>query len=285
MMPNKKRGLGRGLDALLDVEAERPIATLPLSRLKPNRFQPRTQFDTPELAELAASIRTQGVVQPIVVSPRRGGDYTIVVGERRWRAARQAGLSEVPVVIRVVATDRELLEMALVENLQRTDLNPMEEAEAYRRLGEEFGLNQEEVANRVGKSRSAVTNALRLLGLPDEVQDLLRGRRLTAGQARPLLALENADEQIRWARRAVRDRLSARDLERLPGGRTRSGKKRRTGRVDPDTAAAAERLTRQLQTRVEIHRRGKGGTVRIAFHSEEELMRLFDLLMQAGEKP
>ena len=175
---SRRRGLGRGLDALL--EPERVVRSLPLSQLKPNRLQPRTDFDEEGLGELAASIRAQGIVQPIVVTQEGDGGYLIVAGERRWRAARRAGLDEVPVVVREVADDRELLEAALVENLQRSDLNPLEEAEAYRTLKEKFDLSQEEIAVRVGKGRTTVTNRMRLLRLPPEVQDLLRADRLSS---------------------------------------------------------------------------------------------------------
>jgi ParB family chromosome partitioning protein len=279
-MSAKKRGLGRGLDALLRVET--PTAqSLPLERLLPNKVQPRERFDGDDLDELANSIKAQGVVQPIVVTPRTDGDYTIVAGERRWRAARRAGLKEVPVAIREVADDRQLLEMALVENLQRTDLNPIEEAEAYRRLAKEFGLSQEETAIRVGKGRTSISNAVRLLRLPEEVLELLREGRLSAGQARPLLALGSEEEMVKLARRAADGGMSARALEKAASGEKA---KRAEPVVDPDTAAAAERLTRSLQTRVTIRRRGGGGTVQIAFHSEEELMRLFDLLIEARKQ-
>ncbi len=279
-MSAKKRGLGRGLDSLLKIET--PTAqSLPLERLKPNRLQPRARFEGQDLDELTESIKAQGVVQPIVVTPRTDGDYTIVAGERRWRAAGRAGLAEVPVAIREVQEDRQLLEMALVENLQRTDLNPVEEGEAYRRLSADFGLSHEEIALKVGKGRASVSNALRLLRLPEEVLELLRAGRLSAGQARPLLSLSNGEEQARLARRAADGKLSARALESLTSGRRKTGS---PPPVDADTAAAAERLTRSLQTRVTIRRRGAGGTVQIAFHSEEELMRLFDLLMEARKK-
>lgn len=277
-MTAKKRGLGRGLGALIKESDTAPAPTsLPLSRLKPNRLQPRNDFDSASLAELAASIASQGVVQPIVVTPREGGDFTIVAGERRWRAAAQAGLEEVPVVVRRVESDGELLEMALVENLQRADLNPVEEAEAYQRLAGEFGLKQEEIAQRVGKSRSQVANTLRLLALPAEVLEYLRSGQLTAGQARPLLALSGPDEQVRMARRATRAKLSARELE-TAARRSKSGR----GQVDPHTRAAAEQIARRLGTRVEIQRRGKGGRVSIFFHSEEELIRLHETLIKAG---
>jgi ParB family chromosome partitioning protein len=286
----KKRGLGRGLDALIEKaepKPDEPVRTLPVDSLHPNRFQPRTYFDESAIEDLVASVRAQGIIQPLVVTPE-GEGYAIIAGERRWRAARKAGLEAVPVVIRQVTDDRELLELALVENLQRSDLNPIEEAEAYAALQEKFGLSQEEVAGRVGKARTTVTNALRLLRLPDEVLDLLREGRLTAGQARPLLAIEDPEEQIRLADRAVRDGLSARDLERLaaePQPEENRKPKKPDRPVEVHTAAAEERLTRRLQTRVEIKRQGKGGRgqLRIHFHSEEELMRLFDVLIERGE--
>lgn len=277
-MTAKKRGLGRGLGALIkEAETSPDPVALPLERLKPNRLQPRNTFDSASLGELAASIESQGLVQPIVVTPRPGGDFTIVAGERRWRAAKQAGLSEVPVVVRRVESDGELLEMALVENLQRSDLNPVEEAEAYRRLADEFGLKQDEIARRVGKSRPQVANTIRLLGLPAEVLEYLRAGDLTAGQARPLLALSGSDERVNMARRVVRGKLSARQVEsaarRAKGGRRE---------MDPDTRAAAEQIARRLGTKVEILRSGKGGRVSIFFHSEEELIRLHEMLTKAG---
>jgi ParB family chromosome partitioning protein len=286
----KRKGLGRGLDALLQREepaapgAPAPIQSLPVGQLKPNRFQPRTHFDEDAIEELAASIRSQGVVQPLVVSPDTDGTYFIIAGERRWRASRRAGLEQVPVFVRAVADDRELLELALVENLQRSDLNALEEAEAYLALQEKFGLSQEDIAARVGKARTTVTNSLRLLRLPEEVQELLREGRLTAGQARPLLGLPSREAQITLADRAVREGLSARDLERLSSSepaREKPVKKPRP--VEVNTAAAEEKLTRRLQTKVEIRRRGKGGILQIHFHSEEELMRLYDLMVERGE--
>lgn len=282
-MTKKKRGLGRGLDALLEPSAA-PIRSLSLDELEPNRFQPRSDFDEAGLGELADSIRSQGVVQPIVVTPKSDGRFTIIAGERRWRAARRAGLDEVPVVIRELESDRQLLEMALVENLQRSDLNPVEEGEAYRSLKETFSLSQEEIANQVGKARSTVSNAVRLLSLPEEIQDMLRDGRLTAGQARPLLTLDNDERQLELARRAAKEGLTARQLEDLVGGKKKRPARRPMVALDPDTRAAAERLTRRLQTKVEIRRRGKGGTVRLHFYTEEELMRLYELLLRPGSE-
>ncbi len=285
----KRKGLGRGLDALLGEKPPAVTDRLEIERLRPNERQPRTRFDEESLAELAESIRAQGVVQPIVVTPEAGGKYKIVAGERRWRAAKLAGLTTVPVAMRQVADERELLELALVENLQRSDLNPLEEAEAYRALREDFQLSQDEIGQRVGKSRPAIANALRLLRLPTAVQDLLREGRLTAGQARPLLALEQPQAQVELAERAVREGLSARDLEQMTALSdaealvAEAAPARPKPAKDVHTVAAEERLTQRLMTRVEIRRRGRGGEVRIRFHSEEELMRLYDLLLDRGE--
>jgi ParB family chromosome partitioning protein len=281
----KRRGLGRGLDALLR-PATSDVRALPIAQLRPNRFQPRRDFDPAALAELAASIRAQGLVQPIVVTPDGEAGYTIVAGERRWRAAQEAGLQQVPVVVQDVRDDRHLLELALVENLQRADLNAIEEALAFQSLQEEFGLGHEEIAARVGKSRPSISNSLRLLNLPAKVQELMRAGRLTAGQARPLLGLGKAADQVALAERAIADGLSARQLEGLATkgrGKTAKSKAKPTP-ADVHTAAAAERLTRRLQTRVEIRRRpkGGGGLLQIHFFSEEDLMRLYDRLI-AGE--
>lgn len=283
-MTGKKRGLGRGLDALLRVE-EGEARSLPVSRLRPNQWQPRTRLEEADLEELVQSVRLQGVVQPIVVTPGPDGIYTIVAGERRWRAAQKAGLAAVPVVVREVSDERELLELALVENLQRSDLNPLEEAEAYRTLQQTFHLSQEEIALRVGKARATVTNALRLLKLPPEVQALVREGRLTAGQARPLLALGDSKAQIELAEQVVRRGYSAREVERRVASREKTPRRTVQAAAEAHAAAAAEKLTRRLQTRVEILRRGKGGVVRIYFHSEEELIRLYELLMRQGTKP
>lgn len=281
-MTKKKRGLGRGLDALLEPSAA-PIRTLSLGELTPNRYQPRSDFDDAGLEELAESIRSQGVVQPIVVTPGSSdGRFTIIAGERRWRAARRAGLQEVPVVVRELESDRQLLEMALVENLQRSDLNPVEEGEAYRSLRDSFGLSQEEIARQVGKARSTISNSVRLLSLPEEIQDMLRDGRLAAGLARPLLSIQDAERQLDLARRAVKEGLTARQLEQLVGGRPKPGAKRPATILDPDTRAAADRLTRKLQTKVEIWRKGRGGTVRLHFHDEEELIRLYEFLLNPG---
>ena len=291
-MSGRRRGLGRGLDALLGSQpvpsappGDAPASTreLPVKALVPNRHQPRTRFDESNLGELAASIASQGVIQPLVITPGSDGTYTIVAGERRWRAAQKAGLTHVPVVIRDVADDQELLELALVENLQRQDLDAIEEAEAYQALVDQFQLTHEVIGQRVGKSRPAIANRLRLLRLPASVCDLIRDGQLTAGQARPLLALGDSAQQVALAEKAVREKLSARALEALCSKSAPAVKaeKAEAPSVDPNTRAAVEQLTRQLQTRVDIVRRRRGGQVRIHFHSEDELIRLYEALTQA----
>jgi ParB family transcriptional regulator, chromosome partitioning protein len=282
--PMKRRGLGRGLDALLgepatDAPASTGLRQLRLFELHPSRVQPRARFEEAELEALADSIRAQGVVQPLIVTPDPSGGFTIVAGERRWRAAGRAGLETVPALVREVADDRQLLEIALVENLQRSDLNPIEEAEAYQALQRDFGFSQEEIAGRVGKGRPTIANSLRMLKLPDEILGFVRAGSLSAGQARPLLALGSEQQQLRLARRAVAEGLTARQMERAVGavgGGDGKPRRRKKAEIEPNTAAAAERLTRKLQAPVEIRRRGAGGEIRIRFHNEEELIRLFE---------
>ncbi len=291
-MSGRRRSLGRGLDALLgaqppaqpaDGQPPKAVQELPIDALVPNRDQPRSRFDETGIGELSASIRTQGIIQPLVITPASDGRYTIVAGERRWRAATAAGLTKVPVVVRDVADGRELLELALVENLQRQDLDPIEEAEAYQALAEQFQQSHEAIGKQVGKSRPAIANSLRLLRLPVAVRDLIRDGQLTAGQARPLLALGEPERQTALAERAIREKLSARDLERICAGQAAvlAPEKPEPPPVDPNTRAAVESLTQQLQTRVEIVRRRRGGQVRIHFHSEDELIRLYEALTQA----
>lgn len=288
---SRKRGLGRGLDALLpkEVSPAPPMGppasptTLLLSQLEPNRHQPRERFDEAALAELADSIRAKGLIQPVVVTPVAGDRYTLVAGERRWRAAKLAGLTKVPVVVREVKDDQDLLELALVENLQRSDLDPVEEAVAYQTLRDQFGLSQQEIGDKVGKSRPVIANALRLLNLPEGVLELLRSGALSVGQARPMLALGSAEEQLRLAREAIRKSLTARDLEALVASGEKKKPKKMASPQEVHAAAAAERLTQALHTRVDILRKGRGGQVRVHFHSEEELMRIYDLMVGRGD--
>jgi len=280
-MTNRKAVLGRGLSALLPGKDEVPRDTqareVALDLLTPSRFQPRREFSDESLAELAQSIREQGIVQPIVVV-RRGERFEIVAGERRWRAAALAGLDRVPIAIREQSSDRDLLEAALVENLQREDLNALEAAEAYVRLNAEFQLTQEKIAERVGKDRTTIANSLRLLKLPASVRDRIRSGELSAGHGRALAGLSSADDQERMAEEIVRRALSVRQTEKRVG-RLASGEKLiREKRRDPFTRGAEEKLSRRLQTRVRILRRRRGGRIEIAFGSEEELIGLYERL-------
>jgi ParB family chromosome partitioning protein len=279
----KRKALGKGLAALLpDPDAEPRLessAEVPVGHLEPNPLQPRTAMDPGRLQELASSIRESGVVQPILVR-RTAGKYQIIAGERRWRAAQQAGLATVPVTVREVADDR-LLELALIENIQREDLSPLEEAQAFQRLQQDLGLTQEEIARRVGRDRSTVANALRLLRLPKEARELLAAGRLEGGHARALLALEHAQDLIALARETARKGLSVREVERRVS-LLRTPVASKASRKDPNTRAAEERLRAALGARVEIRRRGRGGALRILFTGEAELNRLFDLLLRSG---
>jgi ParB family chromosome partitioning protein len=246
--------------------------------LEPNPYQPRAPLAPEALTELAASIRESGIVQPILVR-RVGGRFQIIAGERRWRAAQRLGLATVPVAVREVPDDR-LLELALVENIQRQELTPLEEALAFQRLQHEFHLTQEAVARKVGRDRSTVANTLRLLRLGREIRDLIAAGRLDAGHGRALLGLERAEDQTALAREAVRRGLSVRDVERRVA--LMRAPRRSSPRKDPNTRSAEERLRAALGTRVQISRRGKGGSLRIAFASEAELSRLFDVLLRAS---
>jgi ParB family chromosome partitioning protein len=282
----KRKALGRGLSALIpDPEGDErrgpsAAAEIALAELEPNPYQPRLTIDPERLAELAASIRASGIVQPILVR-RRGERYQIIAGERRWRAAEVAGLASVPVSVREVP-DEQLLELALVENVQRQELSPLEEAQAFQRLQGELGLSQEEIARRVGRDRTTVANTVRLLKLPRELRELLAQRRLDAGHARALLALERAEDQLALGREAARKGLSVREVERRVALLRAPRGGQRAARKEPNTAAAEERLRRALGTRVLIARRGKGGAIRVLFKSEAELQRLYELLLRAG---
>jgi ParB family chromosome partitioning protein len=278
---SRKPALGRGLSALLPGKDDVPRGNIAneveTDRLVPGRFQPRQDFAAEALEGLAASIREQGIVQPIVVVAR-GEKFEIVAGERRWRAAVQAGLARVPIVVRERRSDKEMLELSLVENLQREDLNPLEAAAAYARLREEFHLTQEDVARRVGKDRTTIANALRLLKLPASVREKIRDGSLSAGHARALAALVSADDQERLADEILRRALSVRQTEKRVASFSSEGKVTRERRSDPFTRDAEEKLTRRLKTRVKIARSRRGGKIVISFGSEEELMGLFDRL-------
>lgn len=283
-MVAKKRGLGRGLDALLgssvvEVEPQGEVAKvanslreLPLEQLQRGRYQPRTDMDPEALEELAASIRAQGVVQPIVVRPLAGPDrYEIIAGERRWRAAQLAGLASVPVVVRDVP-DQAAIAISLIENIQRENLNPIEEAHALRRLLDEFGLTHQQAAEAVGRSRTAVTNLLRLLDLSPDVRGLLENGDLEMGHARALLALEETTQRDA-ARQVVAKSLSVRETENLVRRLQTAGQdKPREAREDPDIRRLQDGLSEQLGAAVRIQHsaRGKGRLV-IAYNSLDEL--------------
>jgi ParB family chromosome partitioning protein len=286
MTASRKPALGRGLSALIPLaRAEGQGAGLKvvaIDLLDANRRQPRQRFDDTGIEELSQSIRRTGILQPVLVT-KEGGRFRVVAGERRVRAARRAGLSEVPVIIREGVTDRDHLLLALVENVQRRDLTALEEAEAYRHLKDDFGLTQEDVAERVGKDRTTVANALRLLKLPAAVRSALEDGSVSAGHARALLALPSAADQEQLAKEIVRRGLSVRAVEtRVAHIQKGSVKKKKSRAPDADTRDAELRLSRALGTRVEIRRKRRGGEVRISFFSEEELIGLFERLSGGG---
>ena len=283
-MATKQRGLGRGLGALIDdfspEAGQETITKLPLQKVEPNPNQPRRSFDEEELQALADSIAEHGILQPLAVRALDGGFYQIIAGERRWRAARMAGLSEVPVVV-LEADDRTVMELALIENLQRQDLNPMEEAEGYRVLMEDYGLTQEQAAARVGKSRPAVTNALRLLALPDEVREMVENGTLSAGHARAVLSLPNERLQKAAAQKIIALRLSVRQAEAMckrmaAGEKTEKPKSELT----VDYVGECEKaLTKQLGRRVKIVSGKLKGRFELEFYGEDDLQRLYDALL------
>jgi ParB family chromosome partitioning protein len=279
-----KRALGMGLDALIpEVEPiDRPSTDFlqcAIELIQPNPFQPRTRFAPEELAELADSIKEQGVIQPLVVR-RADSGYELVTGERRLRAAKMAGLTRVPVVIKKIS-DTQMLEMSIVENIQRQDLNPMEEAEAYHRLMTEFELTQEQAARRVGKSRPAVANFLRLRHLPEQIKTSLLDRTLSMGHARALLGAESPAQQLAVWQAVMTKALSVRDTEKLVKRLKRDKKKSKSTHRDSDQvyfASLEDNLSRRFGTKVQIRRHGQKGRVEIAFFSDDDLDRLLRLL-------
>jgi len=290
---NKPKALGRGLSALLPnrTGASSPTATasqpapsqaptrLPIEAIEPNPMQPRSVFKDDQLQELAASIEAHGIIQPIVVR-RSGETFQIVAGERRWRAAKIVGLRDLPVVIQHVA-DNELLEIALIENIQRADLNPIEAAHAFERLSRELGLSQDEIGRRTGKDRVTIANLIRLLRLPQEVQALVADQRISMGHARAILGLASPEEQIELSQRVAKEGLSVRQVEARVQKQS-NGKKSgpEVKPQDPNVRAAAEELERQLGTRVRIVEvNGKRGRIEIEYYSPEELDRLYQRIV------
>ena len=284
-----RKALGRGLGALLSSDSTIDLGAEPseveIDSIVPGPMQPRTHFDEASLDSLAESIRTHGIVQPLLVR-RRDGGYELIAGERRWRAAKLAGISRVPVVIREVPDDN-LLEIALIENIQRENLNPIEEAQAYKKLIETVGLTQESLATRVGRDRSYITNYLRLLRLPDDVQQLVKEGRLSTGHARTLLALDQVDLQRRLARQILDGGLSVRATEQLVQKATEEKPARRSApqAVDPNVKAAETKLRRALGTQVKILQAADGrGRVEISFFNSQDLDRIYTLLMPRGQE-
>ena len=282
-----RKALGRGLGALLSsdrtIDLHDDAAEVDIDLIDPNPSQPRAAFDLESLNSLAESVKVHGVVQPILVR-RRGPRYELVAGERRWRAAKVAGLTKIPVLIKDVA-DNDLLEVALVENVLREDLNPIEEAQAYRNLIDRVGMTQEVLAERFGRDRSYITNYLRLLRLPDDLQQLVKDKRLSTGHARTLLGLDDVDLQRRAARQVIQNDLSVRATENLvkslmtPAVRGRSGT--RTAReIDPNVRAAETKLRRIFGTQVRINQKGANGagTIEISFFSDNDLDRIYSML-------
>jgi ParB family chromosome partitioning protein len=300
-MAKQRTGLGRGLDALLTGtaapsgdaadEATSGVRQVAVDAIEPNPYQPRREFDAAQLAELADSIRSHGLIQPLTVK-REGEGWILIAGERRWRAAKQAGLDTVPVIERD-ADPQQMLAVAIIENVQRADLDPVESAFAYRRLMDEFGLTQHEVARLVGKSRPAVANLLRLLGLCEDVRGLIAAGHLGEGHGRALLGIADEAEQLRFARRAITEGWTVRRAEAAvrEWGERMAGKPAAepaapsgsTGPSDsdPDTMAAARALEAALGTKVEIRRTGERGRLVIHFYSEEDLSALYDRLVDA----
>ncbi len=276
---SKRKALGKGLSALIPEVKETRGGEYFLCRLEqisPNQFQPRRNFDEQATAELAASIREKGLLQPLIVRRRENG-YELIAGERRWRAAQMAGLREVPVVVKEV-NDSELLEMALIENIQREDLNPLEEALVYQQLIEELHFTQEDLSRRVGKDRSTIANALRLLKLPQDVWDSLVSGELSRGHARAILGLEGKQQQREALRKVLKAGLSVRETERLVK-RLRSKKARGAEvKVDPQIEFLTEQLKKILKTMVRVKDRGGKGKVEIEYYSWEDLERILDLI-------
>src|SRR2546425_1844575 len=288
----KRQALGKGLSSLIpepdQARTDAGLLLLDVKRIQPSRYQPRSDFSG--LEGMVESIRENGIVQPVIVRQEANG-FRLIAGERRWRAAQIAGLERIPAIVRRVADDR-VVELALIENIQRKELNPIEEARAYEVLLDEMKLSHAEVAKRVGMDRSSISNSLRLLKLPESIQDLVRKGGISVGHAKAIMAILDADTQIKVAKEVASNLLSVRETEqRIAGILEGAGRGARrasagTGRatapdIDPNVAAAVDRLTRALATKVRIVRKGERGRIEIEFYSDEELQRLFEFLMTA----
>lgn len=289
-----RKGLGKGLDTLIPKgvvtvnnnptkedakSAAQPDEYVKITKVEPNRNQPRKTFDEDDLQELSDSIKIHGVIFPILVV-NRGDYYEIVAGERRWRAAKMAGLKEVPVIIRDY-TEREIAEISLIENIQRTDLNPIEEALAYKSLIDEYKLKQDELAERVSKSRTAITNSMRLLKLTNEVQEMIISEMITAGHARALLSIENPEEQYEMAQRVFDEKLSVRDIEKIVKSKNKpKTEKKKDEKQEAIYRDIEEKLKVSIGTKVSIISKGEDkGKIEIEFYTHDDLQKIMDLLM------
>jgi ParB family chromosome partitioning protein len=286
-MAAKPRGLGKGLNAIIgaDIVSEvidRPRAIeISVDRLSPNPFQPRRSFTEEGLEQLAESIRHHGILQPIVVRPS-GDGYQLIAGERRWRAAQIAGLQRIPAVVREL-DDPSMVQVALIENLQREDLNPIEEASAYRRLMDEFNMTQEQLSSTIGRSRPAIANAVRLLNLPTEIQRAVEERKLSEGHARCLLAISDQEDQLKVAAQIIANGLNVRQAEELVRGTTRDVSRetirKRTSEDDPDAVRLTQRLGERLGTRVKLSGSVRKGKLEIEYYSTEDLDRILEIIL------
>lgn len=276
-----KTALGKGLESLLPEKAQE-IINIDITRIIPGEQQPRKVFRDTALQDLAHSIKEKGVLQPIIVSRTGDGTFRLIAGERRWRASSLAGLKKIPAIVKDVAS-ADSLEIALIENIQREDLNPVETAEAFHRLMKDFSLTQEELSSRVGKDRATVANYLRLLKLPDEIKRFVNDGSLSMGHARAILSIEGKANQLEAARRIIHKGLSVREIEGIAKKWNIDAKKKTLHhKRDPQIESLQEKLIRSLGTKVRIHHKGKKGKIEIEYYSLDELERLLDILMQEG---
>lgn len=285
---SKKNALGKGLGAiftdLMDDPADKPhFAMCGIEELSPNKFQPRKHFDGKEQKNLVASIKKNGILQPIVVRKSESG-YEIIAGERRWRAAQTAGLLDVPIIIRHNAKDIDVAELSLVENIQREELNPIEESEAYHSLINNFRLSQDEISSRVGKDRSTIANSLRLLNLPEEAKDALIKKLISAGHARAILSVDSREKQITLLKEISKKKLSVRETEKL--AKTIDSYLKKTKKVEKDTHITdlENKISERLMARTNIKQLSNGGIIEIRFSSSDDLNRLLNMIMNGGDK-
>ncbi len=276
-----KRGLGKGLDAIFgespSVQEEKDYIEIKITEIEPNREQPRKYFDEEQLKALSLSIEEHGLIQPIIVSNRKNGFYSIIAGERRWRASKMAGLKVIPAVVRDYS-EEQTMQVALVENLQREDLNPIEEAEGYFTLAEKFGLTQEKISEKIGKSRSYVANAIRLLSLSDDIKELVIEGSLSGGHARTLLSVEDGEKRKLLAKKTVAEQLSVRELEKLATEGNRKKSIQRNSEFIAEYKEMERKLSSHMAAKVKIINKGKKGKIEIEYYNNEDLCRILDII-------